>query len=164
MTRFRALAIAIVALAISAGAALAFSALPDAASNGLEIAGEKSGRTLPARPAELPTAVDMTPLDAAAADLPDTAAHGVDVSTVATADDPTPDTNRGADVSAAAKDNHGQETAAEHRPADAGPPVQAGKPAGAGKPEGAGQPDDPGQPTDPGPPEGAGKPEGVPAP
>jgi hypothetical protein len=164
MTRFRAPAIAIAAMAISAGTALAFSALPDAASNGLENASEKSGRTLPARPAELPTAVDTTRLDAAAQDLPDAAAHGVDVSTVATSDDPTPDTNRGADVSAAAKDNNGQQTAAEHRPADAGPPADAGKPAGAGKPEGAGQPDDPGQPTDPGAPAGAGKPEGVPAP
>ena len=163
MTRFRAPAIAIAAVAISAGTALAFSALPDAASNGLDNAMEKSGRTLPARPVELPAAVDLTQLDAAA-DLPDAAAHGVDVSTVATGDDPTPDTNRGADVSAVAKDNHGQETAAEHRPADAGPPADAGKPAGAGKPGGAGQPEDPGQPTDPGPPEGAGKPEGVPAP
>jgi hypothetical protein len=144
-------------VAISAGTALAFSALPDAASSGLENAAKKSDRTLPARPAELPTVVDTTQLDTAE-DLPDAAAHGVDVSTVATSDDPTPETNRGADVSAAAKDNHGQETAAEHRPAD------AGKPAGAGKPEGAGQPDDPGQPTDPGAPEGAGKPEGVPAP
>ena len=157
MTRFRSPAIAIAALAISAGTALAFSALPDAATNGLENAMEKSGRTLPARPVELPTAVDVTQLDAAA-DLPDAAAHGVDVSTVATSDDPTPDTNRGADVSAAAKDNHGQATAEEHRPAD------AGVPAGAGKPAGAGQPEDPGQPTDPGPPEGAGKPDGVPAP
>lgn len=158
MTRFRAPAIAIAAVAISAGTALAFSALPEAASNGLDNAREKSGRTLPARPVELPTNVNVTQLDAAAEDLPDAAAHGVDVSTVATGDDPTPDTNRGADVSAAAKDNHGQETATEHRPADAGPP------AGAGKPEGAGQPEDPGQPADPGAPEGAGKPEGVPAP
>lgn len=163
MARFRAPAIAIAAVAISAGTALAFSALPDAASNGLDNAMEKSGRTLPARPVELPAGVDLTQLDAAG-DLADAAAHGVDVSTVATGDDPTPDTNRGADVSAAAKDNPGQETAAEHRPAHAGPPADAGKPAGAGKPEGAGQPDDPGQPSDPGPPEGAGKPEGVPAP
>ena len=152
MTRFRAPAIAIAAVAISAGTALAFSALPDAASSGLDNAMEKSVRTLPARPVELPTVVDTTLLDAAAEDLPEAAAHGVDVSTVATSDDATPDTNRGADVSAAAKDNHGQETSAENRPAD------AGKPEGAGKPDGAGQPDEPGQPTDPGAPEGAGKP------
>jgi hypothetical protein len=149
MTRFRAPAIALAAVAISAGTALAFSALPDAASSGIQTASENSGRTIPARPAQLPT-VDT--LDLTTADLPDAASHGVDVSTVATADDPTPDTNRGADVSAAAKDNHGQATAAEHVPAD------VGKPAGAGKPEGAGQPEDPGQPADPGPPEGAGKP------
>ena len=150
MTRFRAPAIALAAVAISAGTALAFSALPDAASSGIQTATENSGRTIPARPAQLPTSVE-TRLDLAA-DLPDAASHGVDVSTIATADDPTPDTNRGADVSAVAKDNHGQATAAEHRPAD------AGKPAGAGKPDGAGQPDDPGQPADPGPPDGAGKP------
>ena len=145
MTRFRAPAIAIAAVAISAGTAIAFSALPDAASSGIQTATENSGRTIPARPAQLPTSVDPL-LDVTPADLPDAASHGVDVSTVATSDDPTPDTNRGADVSAVAKDNHGQATAAEHRPAD------VGKPAGVGRPEGAGKPD------------GAGKPEGVPAP
>ncbi len=88
-------------------------------------------------------------------DLPDAATHGADVSTVATSDDPTPDTNRGADVSAAAKDNHGQIVAASHKPAE------VGKPDNAGKPEGAGQPDDPGKPTDPGAPDGAGRPEGA---
>jgi hypothetical protein len=62
------------------------------------------------------------------------------VSAVANGDDTTPDTNHGADVSAVARDNHGQATAAQHRPAD------AGKPASAGKPEGAGKPDDPGRP------------------
>lgn len=157
MTRFRAPAIALTALAISAGTAFAFSVLPDAASNGLENATEKSGRTVPARPAELPTVVD-TQIEAATEDLPDAAGHGVDVSTVATSDDPTPDTNRGADVSTVARDNNGAAARAEHKPADAGPPD------GAGKPAGAGQPDDPGKPTDTGAPEGAGKPEGAPAP
>jgi hypothetical protein len=84
------------------------------------------------------------------------------VSTVATSDDPTPDTNRGADVSAAAKDNAGQKIAADHRPANV-PPADAGAPEGAGVPDGAGAPEDPGQPEDPGAPDGAGKPEGVPA-
>ena len=163
MTRFRAPAIALTALAISAGTAFAFSVLPDAASNGLENATEKSGRTVPARPAELPTVVD-TQIDAATEDLPDAAAHGVDVSTVATSDDPTPDTNRGVDVSTVARDNHGAAARDEHKPAEAGPPDGAGKPEGAGKPAGAGQPDDPGKPTDTGAPEGAGKPEGAPAP
>lgn len=157
MTRFRAPAIALTALAISTGTAFAFSVLPDAASSGLDNATEKSGRTVPARPAELPTVVD-TQIDAATEDLPDAAAHGVDVSTVATSDDPTPDTNRGVDVSTVARDNHGAAARDEHKPAEAGPPD------GAGKPEGAGRPDDPGKPTDTGAPEGAGKPEGAPAP
>jgi hypothetical protein len=162
MTRFGATAIALVVLALSAGAAFAFTTLPGAASTGIENATEMSGRTIPARPAELPTSVD-TQVDVSA-DLPDAAGHGVDVSTVATSDDPTPDSNRGTDVSAAARDNHGQATAAEHVPADAGPPADAGAPEGAGKPAGAGQPVDPGQPDEPGAPDGAGKPEGVPSP
>ena len=124
-----------------------------------------AGKDLPARPTEVPPGdVDLN-VDAAApqADLPDAAGHGAEVSGVATSDDPTPDTNKGADVSAAAKDNHGQETAADHRPADAGQPEDAGAPDGAGQPDGAGKPADPGQPADPGAPDGAGKPEGVPA-
>ena len=67
-------------------------------------------------------------------DPPDAATHGADVSTVATSEDPTPDTNRGADVSAAAKDNHGQAVAASHTPAEVGKPEHAGKPEGAGRP------------------------------
>jgi hypothetical protein len=157
MSRFRSLGVALAALALSAGAVAAFTALPDAAWTGLNKANDVSGQELPARPAELPTTEDAT-LVVTAEDLPDAASHGVDVSTVATSDDATPDTNRGADVSAAAKDNQGQSTAAEHVPADPGQPEDVGAPEGAGKPEGAGEPDDPGQPQDPGPPEGAGKP------
>jgi hypothetical protein len=165
MPRYRSIAIAFVALGLSAGSAFAFTALPDAASKGLEQATQASGKTLPARPAspagppadEAPAVDAEQPADAPA-ELPDAALHGVDVSTVAKADDLTPDTNHGADVSAVARDNHGQATAADHRPADAGPPADAGKPDGAGKPEGAGEPEDPGQPDDPGPPDGAGKP------
>lgn len=169
MTRFRSIAIAGVVLVSSATAVAAFTDLPDAVSNGLETAVDASGKTaLPARPAYPPGHTTQAGDVTVAADLPDAADHGSDVSTIARNDDPTPDTNRGADVSAAARDNHGQEVAAEHRPADAGkpadagPPEAAGKPDGAGKPEGAGQPDDPGQPEDPGPPAGAGKPNGVP--
>jgi hypothetical protein len=174
MTRVRSTAIALVALALSAGAAFAFTTLPDAASQSIDEATEMSGRTIPARPAapagppadvppvDLPDAVVQSQLDVAAEDLPDAAQHGVDVSTVARGDDPTPDTNRGADVSEAARDNAGQATAADKRPENAGPQADAGKPDGAGKPEGAGQPADPGKPDDPGPPAGAGKPEGVP--
>ena len=157
MTRMRSLGIAFVALMLSAGAVAAFNTLPDQAWTGLNKANDVSGQSVPARPAELPNpAADR--LDLTTQDVPDAASHGVDVSTVATADDPTPDTNRGADVSAAAKDNHGQSVAADHRPTDAGAPD------GAGKPEGAGAPDQPGQPDDPGAPDGAGKPEGVPHP
>jgi hypothetical protein len=151
----RHLAIACTAVALSATAVAAFSALPDAAWNGLTKAQDVSGKTLPQRPATLPTRSDRLTTDTAA-DLPDAASHGAAVSAVATADDPTPDTNRGADVSAVAKDNHGQTVAADHRPTDIGAPDGAGKPAGAGKP------DQPGQPADPGPPDGAGKPEGLP--
>ena len=163
MTRLRSLAIATAALVLSSTAVGAFTDLPDAASNGLEKAMDASGKTtLPARPADVPTLTSQGVEINTAGDVPDAAAHGADVSAVATGDDPTPDTNRGADVSAVARDNHGQEIAAEHRPADAGQPADAGAPDGAGKPEGAGQPADPGQPEDPGPPDGAGKPEGVP--
>lgn len=163
MTRFRALLIATVALALSAGAVAAFTDLPQAAWNGLTKANQISGQTVPARPADLPGSVGVQATDTNVADLPDAASHGQDVSGVATADDPTPDTNRGQDVSAAAKDNHGQAVAADKRPADV-PPADAGAPDGAGKPDGAGQPDEPGQPADPGAPDGAGKPAGVPPP
>jgi len=162
MSRLRSLAVAISVLALSAGAVAAFTDLPEAAWNGLTKANAVSDQTVPARPADLPGSVDTQSTDLSAEDLPDAANHGVDVSTVATSDDSTPDTNRGADVSAAAKDNHGQDVAADHRPADV-PPAVAGAPDGAGKPDGAGQPADPGQPDDPGAPDGAGKPEGVPA-
>ena len=158
----RSLAIATTAIALSATAVAAFTALPDAAWNGLTKAQDASGRTLPSRPATLPTATLTQTTTAVSADLPDAASHGSAVSAVATGDDPTPDTNRGADVSAVAKDNHGQEVAAGHRPSDAGKPADRGAPDGAGKPEGAGKPADPGQPADPGAPDGAGKPEGLP--
>jgi hypothetical protein len=162
MTRFRSLGVALAALALSATAVAAFTlpSLPDAASNGLDVATDKADKDLPARPAVVPP--DVTTQSVEAVDLPDAASHGSDVSAVATADDPTSDTSKGADVSAAAKDNHGQSTAAEHRPTDAGKPDTAGAPGGAGKPDGAGKPADPGPPADPGAPDGAGKPEGVP--
>ena len=153
MTRTRSVVAAIAAVAVSAGAVAAFPALPDASSNGLDKASSAADGPVPARPDGIDVPPTGTELDVVpAADLPEAASHGVDVSTVATGDDPTPDTNRGVDVSAVAKDNHGQAVAAEHKPAD------AGRPDGAGKPEGAGQPAEPGQPEDPGPPDGAGKP------
>ncbi len=149
MTRLRSVPIAVGVLALSAGVVAAFNTLPEAATTGLEKATNASGRTLPARPAELPTTPQVQAEAIEADDLPDAAAHGAAVSTVATSDDPTPDTNRGADVSVVARDNHGQAIAAEK------------KPESVGKPEGAGQPEEPGVPADPGAPDGAGKPEGV---
>jgi hypothetical protein len=163
MTRLRSLAIAGVGLVLSATAVAAFTDLPDAASNGLEKALDASRKsTVPARPADPPGHTARSGDVTVAADLPDAASHGADVSGVATGDDPTPETNRGADVSEAARDNHGQDVAADNRPADAGRPADVGAPDGAGKPDGAGQPEDPGPPADPGPPDGAGKPDGVP--
>jgi hypothetical protein len=163
MTRVRSLAIAATAVVLSATAVAAFSDLPDAASDGLATAIGASGRTtLPARPADPPAHTSLAVDVEVAAELPDAAAHGGAVSAAATGEDPTPDTNRGADVSAVAKDNHGQEVAAGHRPADAGQPADVGAPDGAGQPEGAGKPAEPGQPEDPGAPDGAGKPDGVP--
>ena len=53
---------------------------------------------------------------------------GAVVSAVAQAADTTPTTNHGADVSAVAKQNHGQTVASTHRPADAGKPAAPGAP------------------------------------
>ena len=64
---------------------------------------------------------------------------------MAKADDTTPDTNHGADVSAVARDNTGQAIAKTHRPAGAGKPDGVGKPAGVGKP-GSGNPAHPQHP------------------
>jgi len=135
-------------LAVTTGAVLAFNPLPDEAGPGLERAAEHAGRTLPARPADLPNGALATvqAVLKAAADGAEAAAHGAAVSAAAKAEDTTPDTNHGADVSAVAKDNHGQATAAEH------------KPDGVGKPDGAGKPDEPGVPDDPGAPDGVGRP------
>jgi hypothetical protein len=155
MTRLKSVPLAIGLLGLSAGVALAFNPLPDQAGPGLERATGASERTVPVRPDALPDVVAVISATVVAAiDLTEAAAHGVAVSDVARAEDATPDTNHGADVSAVAKD-HGQATASEHKPADAGPP------AGVGKPDGAGQPEAPGIPDDPGAPDGAGAPEGV---
>jgi hypothetical protein len=158
MKRVRALFIALSLVALSAGVVFAFEPLPDASGSGLDRATEASGKTLPARPASAPGLAIAAAARAAltlAAEAADAAAHGAAVSEAAKADDTTPDTNHGQDVSEVARDNHGQATAAEHKPADAGPPDAVGKPDGAGKP------DDAGQPEDPGPPDGVGKPEDV---
>jgi hypothetical protein len=161
MFRVRSLAVAIAVLALSAGAVAAFTTLPDAAWNGLNKANDVSGQTVPARPDDLPTSVDVQ-VDTTAQDLPDAAAHGADVSTVATFDDATPDTNRGVDVSEVARDNNGAAAREEHKPADAGPPTDAGQPDDPGPPDSVELPDaapeDPGPPADPGQPEEPGRP------
>ena len=132
MTRLKSIPLAIGGLVLMAGTVAAFTALPDAAAPGLQKATEAAGKTVPVRavPVDAPLVVvpAVAPEEAPAVDLPDAAAHGAAVSAVATAEDTTPDKNHGADVSAVAKDNHGQATAAEHRPADAGKPEGAGKP------------------------------------
>ena len=132
-------------LSLSAGVALAFTALPSASDDGLQRATDAAGKTVPVRavPDGAPPVEDAAPQapdaeDAQHEDAPPSDTHGAAVSAVAKGDDTTPDTNHGADVSVVARDNHGQTTAAQHRPADAG------------KPDGAGKPDDPGKPTDPG--------------
>jgi hypothetical protein len=147
MTRLKTLPLAAAALVVTAGVALGFSALPSAAETSLDRASEAAGRDLPARPnsiappdqaPDVAPVIETGPLDPA--DLPDAANHGSEVSAVATGDDPTPDTNFGADVSAVARDNHGQETADRHKPAEAGRPDEAGKP------DEPGPPDEPGRP------------------
>jgi hypothetical protein len=138
-------------LCLSGGVALAFTALPSAADHGLQRATDAAGKTVPVRavPDSAPAVDEGAPNtpDAGGAqneDAPPTDTHGAAVSAVAKGDDTTPDTNHGAGVSAVARDNHGQATAAQHRPAD------AGKPESPGKPDGVGKPDDPGKPTNPG--------------
>jgi len=134
-------------LALSAGAAFAFGSLPSAADHGLQRASDAAGKTVPVRavPDGVPPVTGDSAGDDAAPNTPDTGdapngdapptdAHGATVSAVAKAADTTPDTNHGADVSAVARANHGQASAAQHRPADAGKPVDPGKPADPGKP------------------------------
>jgi hypothetical protein len=154
MSRLRNAPLAVLALLATTSVAGAAS-LPDAATKGLTIAAEHSGHVVPVRPASH----DNAGAPAAAVShesttdvtLPDAVGHGVAVSTVAKAPDATPDTNHGADVSAVARDNHGQATAAQHRPAEAGKPADAGKPDSVGKTDDVpGQSTDPGKPADPG--------------
>jgi hypothetical protein len=139
MQKLRTIPLAVAVLALSGGATLAFSTLPDASAPGLAKATEASGAAVPRRPADehvTPATVEATDetSEAPDADAPDAASHGAAVSAVATADDATPDTNHGADVSAVARDNHGQTVAAGQRPVDAGKPADPGKPDDAGKP------------------------------
>jgi len=142
VTRFRALLVAIAVLALTAGAALAgHSALttPSAAADGLQRAAEAAGKTVPVAgpPAEAPDEntdedadeateavqpADEAPVDAQTAEHPDN--HGKAVSEAAQATTPGGFDNHGQYVKTVATDNHGQDVAAEHVPAD----VTKGKP------------------------------------
>jgi hypothetical protein len=139
VTRFRALLVAIAVLALSAGAALAgHSALtmPSAAADGLQRAAEAAGKIVPVAgpPADAPDAnpdeaagenteeaqpAEEAPLDAQAAEHPDN--HGKAVSEAAQATTPAGFDNHGQYVKTVATDNHGQDVAAEHAPADVSP-------------------------------------------
>jgi hypothetical protein len=163
MKRFRSLAIATVALSLSAGAAFAFTDLPEQALEGLGIASGHADRELPARPETLPTPADAdtrvatdSQVDLAAEDVPDAASHGAAVSEAAKPDDPPADNDHGAAVSEVARDNHGAAAVEEHKPADAGPPADAGQPDDPGPPDAVNIPD--AAPEDPGPPDDPGKP------
>ena len=143
MKRLKSVPLAIGAVALAAGTVAAFSTMPDASGPGLQKASEASGKTVPVRavPADVPPAAPAAePVEAPTLDLPDAASHGAVVSAAAQAEDTTPDTNHGADVSIVARDNHGQATAAAHKPTTAGKPDGAGKPADPGKPENPGRP------------------------
>ena len=133
MTRLKSVPFAIAGLVVLAGTAAAFAALPEASTHGIQTATDASGKSVPVRavPADAP-AVQAPAVEEPAAEPaegPPAGTHGLDVSTVAKADDTTPDTNHGADVSAVAKDNAGQAIAKTHRPANAGKPADPGKPA-----------------------------------
>ncbi len=169
MTRFRSIAIAVTALALSTGAVFAFSDLPGQALDALGPATEHAGRDLPARPETLPVAADErtgvateTSVELTAEDLPDAASHGAAVSDAAKPADLPADSDHGKAVSEVARDNNGAAAVEEHKPADAGTPDSAGKPADPGPPDTVvtpdPAPDDPGPPADPGKPTDRGRP------
>ncbi|HSL76678.1 MAG TPA: hypothetical protein VK867_07025 [Candidatus Limnocylindrales bacterium] len=168
MTHLKAIPFALAALVVTAGAALAFTDLPDQARAALDRASEHADRDLPARPATLPVPADThagvaaDTQEVAAQDLPEAAHHGAAVSAAAKPADPPADTDHGKDVSDVARDDHGAATAEEHKPAAAGPPEGAGQPEAPGPPESVDIPDaapeDPGPPTDPGKPASPGRP------
>ena len=149
MKRLKSVPLAIGAVALAAGTAAAFAAMPEAPL----VPDSRRRATHPARPCQsarcrlcvprplpLPSCLRRRLTDSARC------RRGTDTERMSPPQrrpgDTTPDTNHGADVSAVARDNHGQATAAQHRPANAGKPDGAGKPANAGKPAGAGKPDD----------------------
>ena len=113
MRRIRSLLIALVALALSAGAVLADRSMPSAASKGLGIAATTSGKLVPVRTDAPTVGTNEQGNDANAGTHPDN--HGKTVSEAAHATTPTGFDNHGAYVSSIAKQNAGQTTAASHR-------------------------------------------------
>lgn len=120
MRRIRSLLIALVLLALSAGAVFAFRPLPSAATDGLSTAGAAAGMTVPARPdappavgSQQPAASDEDTGPSEQATHPDN--HGAAVSEAARAATPEGITNHGVYVSSVALDNAGQATAKQHR-------------------------------------------------
>jgi hypothetical protein len=129
--------VAIAVLALSAGAALAGHSAPTtpaAAADGLKRASEAAGKTVPVAgpPAAAPdektdedadvdaeAAQPAAPVDTQAAEHPDN--HGKTVSEAATATTPDGFDNHGQYVKTIATDNHGQDVAADHVPADVSP-------------------------------------------
>jgi hypothetical protein len=139
VTRFRALLVAFAVLAISAGAALAGRPAltpPTAAADGLKRAAEAADKTVPVAgpPADAPDEntdedadedtgaaqpAEEAPVDVQAAEHPDN--HGKAVSDAAHATTPDGFDNHGQYVKSIATDNHGQDVAADHAPADVSP-------------------------------------------
>jgi hypothetical protein len=123
--RMRSLFIALVLLALSASAVLAFRPLPSAATDGLATAGDAAGMTVPVRPDALPDSSRnqdrAEPDTAAGADTAtgEEATHpdnlGADVSEAARGATPDGFANHGDYVSSIALDNAGQAAAKEHR-------------------------------------------------
>ena len=111
----RSLLIALMALALTAGAAVA--ARPDGSTaTGLERAVEVSGKAVPLGAAAAPD-VDAPEPDA---DAPEPAVehpdnHGAEVSAAAQGETPADAANHGQYVRSVARDNHGQEVAAERQ-------------------------------------------------
>lgn len=121
--RFRGLFVALVALALSAGAAFAWGGPPEAANDGLATAAAAAGQTVPARADQAPTGDEDEDADADDAEAPEADApedgsssgdtHGDLVSKAAQMETPTAFTdagfNHGAFVSCVARMNHGHE-------------------------------------------------------
>jgi hypothetical protein len=111
--RISGLLIALVTLALSAGAVLADHSMPSAATKGLGIAASASGKLVPVRTGAPTVGTNEQDTDANAGTHPDN--HGKTVSEAAQATTPAGFDNHGAYVSSIAKQNAGQTTAASHR-------------------------------------------------